>query len=490
MVAALLARETHTSNPGPLKKSARTRRRRGILRREFLGRAAAAAALALVPRHVLGGQGNIAPSRKTTLAAIGTGGQGLQNLATLLEFPEIQVVAVCDVNRESGGYLSWNWNQGKEQRTAGREPARRAADAHYARLAPSGTYTGTRAYADFRELLAREDADAVMVAAPDHTHAVISMAALNRGKHVYCEKPLAYSVFEARQVTQAARRAGVATQLGNHGQASEEARLVCEFIADGAIGPVREVHVWSPARFWTWFWGEARPPETPPVPDGFDWDLWLGPAPLRPYHPAYCPWTWRNWWDFGTGLLGDLGCHKLSTVFKALKLAYPSAVEASSTKLNPETYPLGVIARFEFPARGDMPPLALNWYDGGLRGPRPAELEAGRRLEDVLYVGEKGKMMGHRLIPESRMKDYGRPPKVLPRSVGHFKEWVDACRGGPPPGANFVDHAGPLTETCLLGNVALRAQQKLSWDGPNLRITNDDDAARLLHREYRKGWTL
>ena len=314
----------------------------GVTRRTFLGGLSAATAFTIVAPHVLGGEGHIAPSDKTTLAGIGVGGQGSQNIQAFLEFPEIQVVAVCDVNREGGGYLSWNWTQGKEQRTAGREPARRMVDETYAKDKPAGTSQGCRAYSDFRELLAKEDVDAVMVATPDHTHAVITMAALKKGKHVYCEKPLTYSVYEARQVAEAARKAGVATQLGNQGQASEEARLVCEFIWDGAIGGVHEVQVWSPARFWAWPAGEGRPPETPPVPDGLDWDLWLGPAPQRPYHPAYHPWTWRNWWDFGTGLLGDLGCHKLSTVFKALKLGHPTSIEASSTKLNPEIYPLGV----------------------------------------------------------------------------------------------------------------------------------------------------
>jgi predicted dehydrogenase len=454
------------------------RQQHSFSRRGFL----AIGALTIVPRHVLGGRGHVAPSDKITLACIGTGGQGLQNMAALMEFPEVQVVAVCDVNRESGGYLSWNWTQGKEQRLGGREPARRAVEDFYAKNKRSGPYKGCRAYRDYRVLLAQEDVDAVMVATPDHTHAVITLAALKLGKHVYCEKPLTYSVHEARQVAEAARRAKVATQMGNQGQASEEARVTCELIWDGAIGPVREVQVWSPPRFWSWPTWEGRPPDTPPIPDGLDWDLWLGPAPARPYHPAYCPWTWRNWWDFGTGLLGDLGCHKLSTVFKALKLTYPTNVEACSTKLNEEIYPLGVIARFEFPARGTMPPMSLTWYDGGLKPARPKDLEPGRGMDDVIYIGDKGKMIGHRLIPESRMKSYGRPPRVLPRSVGHYKEWVDACRGGPPAGANFVDHAGLLTEMCLLGNVALRAQKKLDWEGPSLKITNDVAANQLLHR--------
>ena len=459
-------------------------------RRQFLQLAAAAAAFTVVPRRVLGGAGQIAPSGRITLAGIGTGGQGMQNLAALQAFPEIQVVAVCDVNREGGRYLSWNWTEGKEEKLCGREPARRLVEEHYAGQRRSGQYRGCTTYADYRELLEKEDVDAVMVATPDHTHAVITLAALKRRKHVYCEKPLTYSVFEARQIAAAARQAGVATQMGNQGQASEAARVVPEMIADGAIGPVHEVQVWCSARFWSWPTWAGRPPETPPVPEGLDWDLWLGPAPSRPYHPAYHPWTWRNWWDFGTGQLGDLGCHKLSTVFKALKLGQPVSVEASSTLLGQEIYPLGVVARFEFPARGDMPPVVLSWFDGGLRPPRPPELEPDDPIQDTIYIGDKGKLMGERLIPESRMESYRRPPKTLPRSPGHYHEWVAACRGGLPAGSNFLDHAGLLTEVCLLGNVAVRAQKKLAWDGPNLRITNDAAANAFLHREYRKGWAL
>lgn len=319
---------------------------RALSRRRFLAASAGFTAWSIVPCRVLGGADQVSPGGKITLGCIGMGSQGIQNLAVFLPLPEIQVVAVCDVNRESGGYLSWYWGQGKERRTGGREPARLTVDAHYGKQERSGAYRACRAYVDYRELLAKEDVDAVMIATPDHTHAVITMAALKQGKHVYCEKPLTYSVAEARSVTEAARKAGVATQMGNMGQAEESARNVCELLWDGAIGPVREVHVWSPARFWKWSLYEERPTDTPPVPEGLDWDLWLGPAPQRPYHPEYHPWTWRNWWDFGTGLLGDLGCHKLSTVFKALKLGHPTSIEASSTKLNPETYPLGVLARF------------------------------------------------------------------------------------------------------------------------------------------------
>jgi predicted dehydrogenase len=471
----------------------RTGPRSPISRRQFLQQAAAGlavSALTVVPRHVLGGQGQIPPSEKITLAGIGLGGQGTENMVALQKLPEVQVVAVCDVNREGGGYQSWYWSEGNERRVSGREPGRRLMDELYAKGQRSGQYRGCKAYADYRELLAQEEVDAVMVATPDHTHAAITMAALKRGKHVYCEKPLTYSVYEARQVAEAARKAKVATQCGNQGQATEAARVTCEIIADGAIGQVHEVQVWSGPRFWSWPTWEGRPPEQPPVPEGLDWDLWLGPAPVRPYHPAYLPWTWRNWRDFGTGLLGDLGLHKLSTVFKALDLGHPVTIEGSATKLSTETYPLGEIVRFEFPARGDRAPVTVTWYDGGLKPFRPTEFDDDDVLQDVIYIGDKGKLMGNRLIPEAQMDKYKVPSPTLPRSTGHYQEWVSACRGGPAAGSNFVDHSALVTEVCLLGNIAVRGQKKLKWDGASFRFTNDQAANRLLHREYRQGWSL
>ncbi len=462
-----------------------------ISRREFLGGSAAASlAFTIVPSHSIGRNGQTPPSRKITLAGIGTGGQGVQDLLMFQQNPDVQVVAVCDVNRRGDGYLSWNWKSGKDRRESGCEPTRQLIDENYAQQKRSGSYKGCSAYSDYRELLAKEDVDAVMIATPDHNHAVITMAALKKKKHVYCEKPLTHTVYEARKVAEAARQAGVATQMGNQGQASEEARLTCEYIWDGAIGPVREVRAWCRKRFWSPPVGFERPKETPPVPAGLDWNLWLGPAPVRPYHPAYHPWNWRDWWDFGSGQIGDLGAHKLSTVFKALKLGHPTSVQACSTRFSSEVYPHGVIAYFDFPARGDMPPVRLTWYHGGLMPPRPKELEPQRRMSDVTYIGDKGLLMGHRLIPESKMKAYKKPPKTLPRSVGHYKEWIEACKGGPPAGSNFVDHAGLLTEVLLLGNVALRAGKKLNWDASQFKVTNDDGANRYLHREYRKGWDL
>ncbi|OHB78414.1 MAG: hypothetical protein A2Z25_22875 [Planctomycetes bacterium RBG_16_55_9] len=462
----------------------------GICRRRFLRATLGASAFVVLPRSVMGGSGRVTPGRKTTLACIGLGGQGHIDLFNLLQFDELQVVAVCDVHREGGGYLSWDWMEGKDRRLGGREPARRKVNEHYAAKKNAGTYRGCNAYADYRELLEREDVDAVVVATPDHAHAVVTMAAIKLGKHVYCEKPLTYSVREARSVTEAARKAKVATQLGNQGQATEEARLVQEFILDGAIGPVHEVHVALGKRFWDPpAWG-SRPPERPPVPEGLDWNLWLGPAPSRPYHPAYHPWRWRDWRDFGTSPLGDMGCHILSTVFKALKLTHPISVEAECVELGPEVHPRRFRVRYEFPARDGMPPVALAWYDEGFEPPRPKGLEPGRGVSGVIYVGEQGTLMGHRLVPESRMKSYGRPPKVLARSPGQYKEWIDACRGGQPAGSDFVTHSGLLTETPLLGNIAMRAGKKLAWDGPNMKFTNDPSANQYLHRKYRDGWTL
>ena len=462
----------------------------GVSRRQFLAGLAATTAFSIVPRHVLGGEGNVAPSEKTTLAGIGVGGQGIQNMLRFAGFPEVQITAVCDVERECDRYMSWNWSQGKDTRLSGRDPARRAIEAAYAEQKGRGKYQGCNTYADYRELLDKEDVDAVMVATPDHSHAMITLAAIRKGKHVYCEKPLTYSVYEARQVTEAARKAKVATQLGNQGQAESVARMIQEYILDGAIGPVHEVYVPWGRGFWDPPAGPGRPQDTPPLPDTLDWDLWIGPSPMRPYHPCYHPWRWRDWWDFGTGQLGDLGCHKLSTIFKALKLGSPTKIEAECDEVNPEIYPRVFNVHFEFPARGDMPPVKLHWLSGGAQPPRPKGLEEGRSISGDIMIGETGVLMGHRLVPETRMKEYGRPPEVLARSPGHDKEFVDACRGGQPAGSDFVAHSGLLTEACLLGNIAIRTGKKLEWDGAAFKITNDEEANKLLRRTYRDGWSL
>jgi predicted dehydrogenase len=308
-------------------------------------------------------------------------------------------------------------------------------------------------------------------------------------------------------VAQAAREAKVVTQMGNQGMAFEGNRLIDEWIWDGVIGPVREVHVWSdrPTQrgkmpLW-WAQGIERPADTPPVPATLDWDLWLGPAPYRPYHPAYAPFRWRGWWDFGSGGLGDMGIHNLAPVFSALKLGPPDSVVASSTALVGDSVPLAATVHYQFPARGEMPPVALHWYDGGLRPERPAELADGRELDPedgIIFVGTKGKILvtgwgGERpeIITRSRAQEYPRPPQTLPRSIGHHQEWIAACKGESiVPRSNF-DFAGPLTEAVLLGALCIRhGGGKLLWDGPNMRITNDEAANKYLHYEYRKGWSL
>ncbi len=453
------------------RKGAEEKRNSKLSRRDFMGAAAAVAAFSIVPRSVLGGPRNVPPSEKLNIAGIGVGGQGGSDLNSL---SSQNIVALCDVD--------WRQAAGAFKR-----------------------YPDARKYKDFRQMLDDEDKniDAVIVATPDHVHAVASVAAIKRGKHVYCEKPLTHSVYEARMVAQAAREHKVATQMGNQGQASEETRLMCEYIWDGAIGPVREAHIWTdrPLNGLSkvyWPQGVGRPEETPPVPETLDWDLWLGPAPQRPYHPAYVPFKWRGWWDFGTGALGDIGCHRIDPVWRALKLKAPISIEAACTLVNNETYPVASVVTYHFGARGDMPPVKLVWYDGGLRPPRPAELADGQQMGDngILFVGDKGKMLEYTLIPESLRKEYGKPPQMIPRSPGHHAEWIEACKGGKPAGSNF-DHAGPLAEAVLLGNVALRpsmkeklTRTKLLWDSENLKITNMPEANEFLRWQYRQGWSL
>jgi len=464
-------------------------------RRDFLGRTAAAAVgLTIVPRHVLGGPGYIAPSKKVNLAMIGTGGQGTDDMTQFLQIPDVQVVAVCDVYKECD-YSKFYFGGVK-----GREPAKLQVEKYYAEQTNEGSFKGCGAYVDFNEMLENEkDIDAVSVATTDNLHAIAAMAAIKKGKHVYCQKPLTHDVYEARMLTEAARKHKVMTQMGNQGHAGEGNRLIVEWIADGAIGDVREVHVWTNRPWGYWPQGIDRPEAIPSVPPTLDWNRWLGPAPWRPYHPAYLPFNWRGWWDFGTGALGDMGCHLIDTPVWALKLGHPISVQASSTPINDETGPIGSIVHYEFPARDDMPPVKMKWYEGGLMPPRPKELEEGRRMGDgsgVLFVGEKGKLMcstygdNPRLIPETAMKAYKLPPKTIPRSAGIYQEWIDACKGGEPASSNF-DVSGALTEIVLLGNLAVRNRGKiLYWDGPNMQVTNVPEANQFVRREYSDGWTL
>jgi predicted dehydrogenase len=485
-----------------------------ISRRSFVGGAASAAALTIVPRHVLGGSGFQAPSGKITAACIGVGAQGTRVMMDFLKQPDLQIIAVCDVNKESSDYVEWganelrdkqralvgktDWGQDWKGPVAGREPAKRLVEAYYATKTTSGEYKGCNAYIDYRELLEKEkDLDAVIVGTPDHTHAIISIAAMKQRKHVYCQKPLTHSIHEARRIAEVAREMKVATQVAVNNQASEATRLLCEWIWAGAIGPVREVHNWSSRPLWPQ--GIERPTKEEPVPTGFDWDLWLGPAPARPFNHIYLPFVWRGWYDFGNGAIGDMGCYSFDTIYRVLKLGPPESVEATSTKTYAETYPAASMIHFRFPARGDLPPVKLTWYDGGLKPTRPVELEDGKEMsrgnEGLMFVGDKGTILcgfngaGPRLIPDAKMQEFKQPEKTLPRSPGNDREWIEACKGGKPGGANF-EFEGPVTETVLLGNVALRTGKKLIWDGPNMKALNAQEALAYVRREYRQGWTL
>ncbi len=464
-----------------------------LTRRQFLAgtTAASAAAFMVVPGSVLGLRGATSPNEKVNLAGIGIGGQGSSDLNNM---ESENIVALCDVDKH---YAAHTFNK----------------------------YSKAKQFTDYRKMLDEmKEIDAVVVATPDHHHACASMEAIKRGKHVYCEKPLTHSVWEARQLAQAARNAKVATQMGNQGQASEDTRRLCELVWAGVIGKVREAHIWTdrPSQgLFNEYWpqGVPRSKDTPPVPATLDWDLWLGPAPERPYNPAYLPFKWRGWWDFGTGALGDIGCHAMDPVFRALKLGGPVDVQGCSTRVNQETFPLGSMVTYHFPARSaepqsnntfvrglsgaaagaiEMPECKLVWYDGGLRPPRPEGLPNGQVMGDNgrLLVGDKGFILGNKVFPEACAKDAAEIRSTIAPSPGHYREFIEACKGGKAAGSNF-DFAGPLAESVLLGNVALRVQLredltlcKLQWDSENLKVTNLEEANKFIRRDYRPGWSL
>lgn len=442
-------------------------------RREFIGTSALAiGGLTIVPARAVAGLGHVAPSDKLNIAGIGIGGMGRSDLEDVAKTENI--VALCDVD----------WNNSVEN--------------------VFQLYPKAHRYKDYRVMLDKQkDIDAVVIATPDHTHAIISMEAIRRGKHVYTEKPLTHTVYEARMLTEAAREHKVATQMGNQGQAGDAPRRLQEMIHDGAIGSIEEVHVWTdrPNRGLAdtyWPQGVKRPEDTPPVPESLDWDLFTGPAPLRPYHPSYHPFRWRGWLDYGTGALGDIGCHSFDAVFRILNLKYPISIQATSTLVNGESFPLGSIVTYDFPARGEMPPLRLTWYDGGLRPPRLADMGSNIQMGagGVLYIGSKGVILNNRILPQSLDEAYQRPEPYIESSPGHRQEWILACKGGEPAGSNF-DWAGPLTETVLLGNIALRPElrekmsfQNLHFDAENLSFPNIPEADLFLHYEYRNGWKL
>ncbi|MGA2617997.1 MAG: Gfo/Idh/MocA family oxidoreductase [Thermoguttaceae bacterium] len=494
-------------------------------RRQLLGATAAATAATIVPRHVLGGPGQAPPSEKLRVAYVGCGSQGLRQMMAALEKPEISIVAVCDPNRASDDYPEWGhnelndkirrflgeplWAAGARGGRCGREVGQTLVDRHYARHKRSGRSGPCPAYADFRDMLAHEkDVDAVYNMTPDHLHGTVALSAMRQKKHVVTHKPIANVLYEARLVRDTARKAGVATQLFCAADTATTPQLT-EWLEAGAIGPVREVHNWSTRPFWPQGMTEL-PSQQPPVPEGLDWDLWLGPVPHRPYHPAYTHAVFRGWYEFGTGALGDMGHYSFHQIFRMLKLGIPTSVEASRSQFwsikdcqwhkeeNRVSYPQASLIRWEFAARGERPPLALHWYDGGLRPPIPRELEQdGQPMPDegMLLVGDGGRILAGfmgdkpRLIPAARMRGFQPPPERLPRPAEELEQWVRACRGGRPSEATF-ETAYPFAETILLGTIAVRVAGKLLWDTEKLAFTNAPAANALLRRKYREGWEL
>jgi predicted dehydrogenase len=391
------------------------------------------------------------------VGVIGVAGQGEYDWANVAA-AGAEIVALCDVDEERTG------------RARSRFPR-------------------AKYYVDFRKMLDQKGLDAVIVATPDHMHAFATIAAMRAGLHVYCEKPLTHNVFEARLVTEIAQQLKRVTQMGTQIHAGANYRRVVELIRSGVIGPVAEVHAWCD-RSWG---GGDRPVETPPIPQGLDYDLWLGPAPYRPYHPTYVPFYWRRWWDFGGGTLADMACHYLDLPYWALDLKYPTRVTAEGPSPYPETAALWLKVHYDFPARGQLPPVKLTWYDGGKR----PSVSRDKRIPDwdagVLFIGSRGMLVAdygrRRLLPEKEFAGIHLPSPTIPDSIGHHREWVEACKLGGTTSCHF-GYAGPLTETVLLGLVAYRLGRPIDWDAVNLRAANAPDAARFLRTEYRKPWTL
>ena len=425
----------------------------------------------------------ISPNEKLNVASVGAGGQAEEDVAGIFDTGQTNIVALCDVDWKSAA-------------------------------ATFQKFPNAEKFKDFRKMLEKldKDIDAVSVTIPDHMHFAVAKTAMEMGKHVRVQKPLTRTVYEARRLTDLARKYNVVTQMGNQGHSEQGVRRLCEWIWSGAIGNVREVHMWTDRPIWPQ--GGTRPEGEDPIPDTLDWDLWLGVAPKRPYKgaipglkedgedvPYYCPFTWRGWWDFGCGALGDMACHIMDPAYTALKLKYPKSIEATSEGLTSEMAPKASIVTYEFEARGDMPPVKLVWYDGGKLPPRPEGVDPKEKIAEgdngSLFIGDKGMMAcgtyggSPSLVPAARMKDFKRPERTIPKSPGVYKEWVEACKGNDPhpEWRSRFEYAGPFTEMVLLGNLAIRCGKKVIYDPVKGEVTNVPEANPLLKSEYREGWT-
>ena len=495
-------------------------------RRDFLSAAGVSTAALVTPRWV---SAFAAPkaSDKLTVACIGVGSQGLRLMMDLLRMPEVQVVAVCDVNRQTSDYLDWGpnelrnkvrlllqqpgWGKSLTGPTAGRDVAQSIVNTYYKKQ-------GCASYEDFRELLSREkDLDAVAVSTPDHWHALISIAAMRAGKHVYSQKPMAHSVWEARQMAKVAQETGRANAVSIFNAQTPESRRVIDMVRGDAIGPVHRVDIWTTRASAFWKQGLRTPVSADPIPAGLNWDMWLGPASLRPYNHAYLPFVWRAWYDYGCGAIGDMGEYGFDTIVRALELGPADQVYASSTELFPDCYPVASTLHYRFPARSGKPAVELNWYDGGIKPERPpglaidVDMSVGK--EGVMYTGERGRLLTAYMAQSPRMLspngDLGPTlppltpenepfepslPKLGPSATGadraHYMEWIKACQGGPPASTNY-EFERPIVESLMLGNIAIRTQELLEWDTAAFRLTRGSErAASLLTPHYRPPWSV
>ncbi len=491
---------------------------RNLSRRRFLGTVGTATAgLTIIPRHVMPGKGYLQPSDTINVAGIGIGARGASNLRGLCDpdeeivrpqrtstgqpysEEELAAMAARQAQRQQRG------GQPPQQRTQPeREPVRLAniyalcdVDTAFAAHVIKG-YPKAKVYTDWRRMLDKEKSsiDAVMIGTPDHNHAPIAAAFMREKKHIYIEKPMCKTIYECRKLAEIAKEYDVVTQMGNQGHASEGARLINEWIQSGAIGLVREVHLSTNRPIWPQ--GDIPRPAGVPVPKSLDWDVWLGPAPEKPYHPEICHFNWRGLRDYGTGALGDMGAHIYDHPFWSLNLGRPTRIQASSSVFNNEFWPLAEMITYEFPARGYMPPVKVTWFDGGLRAPRPAEMDPGARISSALYLGDKGVLMhgdygsNPQLIPKKAMDEFVPPEPWLQRSPGIYAEWIDAIKNNKKSSTDF-SYASKLVETMMLGNIAVLMANRnmtLEYDPDKMQFTNLPEANDLLQYEYRQGWTL
>jgi hypothetical protein len=495
-----------------------------INRREFIGSAATASlALTVIPRQVLGGPGYVAPSDKLTIGYIGCGTQGLREMASLITNPKLQIVAVCDANKFTTNYVDWsqneirdiirkatgenNWGENIKGIPGGRDIGKELVQKYYGRTKDSGTYKGCVSYEDFRELLEKESGiDAIKIMTPDHLHAPVALASMKKGKHVVTHKPIANRMHEAKVTIETARTSGVSTHLLAWSRRPEY-DIIKKWIAEGRIGTLKEIHNWSLRPMWPQW--QANFKDTPPVPEGFNWDLWLGPVPHRPYHPYYTNAVFRGWYDFGAGSIADMGHYSLFPLFRTLGINTPAfTAESYATTTcalegnvsvgvkNDVAFPLSCIIRFGFRKQAELPPFELYWYDGGMKPRNPDELStAGKSLEreGLMFIGDKGKIIGDFLGENPTLYADNKVITEKPSPESEDEErtnvWINSFKEKTQSPGSFI-YAGPVTETILLGGVALRAGKRVDYDSENMKITNLPDANKFLVREYRKGWEI